>query len=123
MRALVIDDSRTMRTILRRQLSAVGFTDFAEAGDGVEALAVLDQQAGFAVALVDWNMPNMNGYQLVQAVRANPAWDEMKIVMVTTEADLTNVQQALAAGANEYVMKPFTPDMLAEKLEMIGVTA
>ena len=122
MRALVIDDSRTMRMILKKTLTTCGFSEFSEAGDGVEALAVLGERADFELALVDWNMPRMNGYQLVQAVRANPAWNDIKIVMVTTEADLTNVQQALEAGANEYVMKPFTPDMIAEKLEMIGVT-
>jgi two-component system chemotaxis response regulator CheY len=120
-RALVIDDSRTMRTILRRALAGLGF-EVCEAGDGVEALAKLAEVGVVAVALVDWNMPNMNGYELVKAVRKNAAYDEIKLVMVTTESDLHHIQSALDAGANEYVMKPFTPDMLLDKLSMIGVT-
>lgn len=121
MRALVIDDSRTMRSILKRTLVQLGF-EVAEAGDGVEALVRLGEAGSFELALVDWNMPNMNGYELVQAVRKNDAWAEMKLVMVTTESDLHHIQSALEAGANEYVMKPFTADMLSEKLSMIGVT-
>lgn len=120
MRALVIDDSRTMRTILRRALTGLGF-EVTEAGDGVEALARLAEVGAVDVALVDWNMPNMNGYELVKAVRANAAYADVKLVMVTTESDLQHIQSALAAGANEYVMKPFTPDMLLDKLSMIGV--
>jgi len=120
MRALIVDDSRTMRMILKKQLKELGFTEMFEAGDGVEALKVLEGIAAPDVALVDWNMPNMTGIELVGAVRKNDTWNEMKIVMVTTEADLEHVQRALGQGANEYVMKPFTPEMLSDKLMMIG---
>jgi len=120
MRALIVDDSRTMRMILKKQLKELGFTEMFEAGDGVEALKVLEGITAPDVALVDWNMPNMTGIELVGAVRKNDTWNEMKIVMVTTEADLEHVQRALGQGANEYVMKPFTPEMLSDKLMMIG---
>lgn len=120
MRALIVDDSRTMRMILKKQLKQLGFTEMFEAGDGVEALKVLEGIAAPDVALVDWNMPNMTGIELVGAVRKNDTLNEMKIVMVTTEADLEHVQRALGQGANEYVMKPFTPEMLSDKLMMIG---
>jgi two-component system, chemotaxis family, chemotaxis protein CheY len=121
MRALLIDDSRTMRSILKRALSPLGFDQFAEAGDGAEALVRLTELGSFDVAFVDWNMPNMNGLELVKAVRKNGDYAEMKLVMCTTESDLQHVQSAMEAGANEYVMKPFTPDMIGEKLSMIGV--
>ena len=119
MRALVVDDSRTMRTILGRILKQLGF-EIAEAGDGREALTRLDG-GGFDLALVDWNMPTMNGYELVCAVRANHAWDAMRIVMVTTESDTTYVDKAMAAGANQYVAKPFTAEALSEKLALMGI--
>jgi len=123
MRALIVDDSRTMRLILKKQLVQLGFTEILEAGDGVEALKVLAGAAVPEVALIDWNMPNMSGIDLVAAVRENHAWDAMKVVMVTTEADVVRVQRALGQGANEYVVKPFTPQMLGAKLMTIGVAA
>jgi two-component system chemotaxis response regulator CheY len=123
MRALIVDDSRTMRMILKKQLAELGFVEIFEAGDGVEALRVLDGISAPDVALVDWNMPNMTGIELVAAVRKNAAWNTMKVVMVTTAADLVRVEHALGQGANEFVVKPFTPQMLSEKLTMIGVAA
>jgi len=123
MRALIVDDSRTMRLILKKQLVQLGFTEILEAADGVEALKVLAGAAVPEVALIDWNMPNMSGIDLVAAVRENHAWDAMKVVMVTTEADVVRVQRALGQGANEYVVKPFTPQMLGAKLVTIGVAA
>ena len=123
MRALIVDDSRTMRMILKKQLAQLGFAEIFEAGDGLEALRVLDGISAPDVALVDWNMPNMTGIDLVTAVRKNSAWNDMKVVMVTTASDLVRVQAALGQGANEYVLKPFTPQMLSDKLTMIGVAA
>ena len=123
MRALIVDDSRTMRLILKKQLVQLGFTEILEAADGVEALKVLAGAAVPEVALIDWNMPNMSGIDLVAAVRENHAWDAMKVGMVTTEADVVRVQRALGQGANEYVVKPFTPQMLGAKLMTIGVAA
>jgi two-component system, chemotaxis family, chemotaxis protein CheY len=121
MRALVVDDSKTMRTIIGRILKQQGF-EVAEAGDGKEALERLAAIGACDVALVDWNMPTMNGYELVCAVRADSTYAGMKMLMVTTESDLARVQQALEAGADEFVMKPFTPEALQDKLAMIGVT-
>ena len=123
MRALIVDDSRTMRLILKKQLAQLGFTEILEAGDGVEALKVLAGAAVPEVALIDWNMPNMSGIDLLSALRENKAWDAMKVVMVTTEADVVRVQRALGQGANEYVVKPFTPQTLGAKLVTIGVAA
>jgi two-component system, chemotaxis family, chemotaxis protein CheY len=120
MKALVIDDSRTMRTILARILKQLGF-ETAEAEHGRAGLARLREVGTVDLALVDWNMPEMNGYDFLQAVRADRAYDAMRVVMVTTEADLEHVQRALVAGANEYVMKPFTSEMLAEKLALLGI--
>ncbi len=119
MDALVIDDSRAMRTILTRILNGLGF-DVAQAADGVEALAQLRRQLP-AVALVDWNMPNMNGLELVLAIRRQKAYGAVKLMMVTTESELHQTARALAAGADEYVTKPFTPDVIAEKLELLGL--
>ncbi len=119
MDALVIDDSRAMRTILTRILNGLGF-DVAQAADGVEALAQLRRQLP-AVALVDWNMPNMNGLELVLAIRRQKAYGAVKLMMVTTESELHQIARALAAGADEYVTKPFTPDVIAEKLELLGL--
>ncbi|HZR21022.1 MAG TPA: response regulator [Verrucomicrobiae bacterium] len=121
MRALVVDDSKSMRMILGKALREVGF-QVAEAGDGREALARLNQGEETDLMLVDWNMPVMNGYELVCAVRANALLSSVRIMMVTTETSMNQLQQALAAGANEYLMKPFTKELLLEKLSLLGIT-
>ena len=120
MRALVIDDSKSMRLILGRILKAVGF-EVREACHGRDALTQLAQHGPVDLALVDWNMPEMNGLEFIQAVRADGAYGAMKVLMVTTEAELTRVEAAIAAGADEYVMKPFTQEILQDKLSMIGL--
>jgi two-component system chemotaxis response regulator CheY len=120
MKALVVDDSRAMRVILKNQLEGAGFK-VVEAGDGKQALDRLKELGAMDLALVDWNMPVMTGYELICAVRAQKSFDGMSIMMVTTESESSQVQKALAAGANEYVMKPFTPQMLREKLMMLGL--
>lgn len=120
MKAIVIDDSRAIRTILGGMLRGLGFT-VEEASNGREALMVLKANNPPQLALLDWNMPEMNGFELLQRVRANPAFNTMQIVMVTTETEMSQVARALEAGANEYVMKPFTPDIIREKLEIVGV--
>jgi two-component system chemotaxis response regulator CheY len=120
MRALVIDDSRTTRMILGRLLRNLGF-EVEEAGDGREGLKRVNESARFDLALVDWNMPIMNGLELVQAVRADAEHDALKLMMVTTETEMSQMILALEAGANEYVMKPFTEQMIAEKLQLMGV--
>lgn len=118
MRALIVDDSKAMRTILRRALGDCGFVEFAEAADGAQGLAALRDGAPPDVAFVDWNMPVMSGIEFVRSVRAQRAYDAMALIMVTSETATENVEQALDAGADEYVMKPFTPDIVAEKLAL-----
>ena len=120
MRALVIDDSKSMRLIVKRQLVSLGF-DVVEAAHGQDALAVLAADDTIAVALVDWNMPVMNGLEFVQAVRADPRHQALPLVMVTTESESERVVQALDAGASEYVMKPFTPEVLRSKLALLAL--
>ena len=120
MRVLIVDDSRAVRLMIGRIMAELGF-ETADAGDGREALAVLRAGPVPAVALVDWNMPVMNGLEFVEAVRADRAYDEMRLMMVTTESETSQVVKALGAGADEYVMKPFTRDILRDKLELLAV--
>ena len=120
MQALIIDDSRTMRMIIGRIIRELGF-EITEAGDGLEALKRLEEGCMPDLLLVDWNMPEMDGYEFVKALRENPAYDTAKVVMVTTESELGQISKALDAGANEYVMKPFTADVIREKLMIIGM--
>jgi len=121
MRALVVDDSRAMRMILARVLRENGF-EVLEAGDGQEALAVLAGAELPDVALVDWNMPVMNGLDFVEAVRREPAYEAMHLLMVTTESEATQVVRAIEAGAEEYLFKPFTPEAVLDKLAMVGLS-
>jgi two-component system chemotaxis response regulator CheY len=119
--ALVIDDSRAMRMILKRVLTSSGF-DVVEAGDGQQALDVVSAGPVPDVALIDWNMPVMNGLEFVTAVRANPAYRQMTLMMVTTESEHGQIVRALAAGAHEYVLKPFTNEAITDKLSLLGLT-
>ncbi len=120
MRVLIVDDSRAMRAVIRGILVSAGYTA-VEAQHGRDALVQLEAHGPFDVALLDWNMPEMTGFELLQTLRADPRYQHMPIVMVTTEIELSQMTRALEAGANEYVMKPFTPEVLLEKLEMLGV--
>jgi len=120
MKAIVVDDSRATRMIVRKALVQEGF-EVVEAGDGRQALDELIKTGPVDLALVDWNMPVMTGYELICAVRAQRQFDSMSIMMVTTETEISQMKKALDAGANEYVMKPFTPDVLREKLLMLGL--
>ena len=119
-RALIIDDSKAMRSILARMLRKLEF-EVAEAANGREALERLPGLGKVDIALVDWNMPEMNGFEFVRAVRAERIYDGVLLMMVTTETEIDNVVRALAAGANEYVMKPFTQDVILEKLRIFGM--
>jgi two-component system, chemotaxis family, chemotaxis protein CheY len=120
MRALVIDDSRTVRAILRAILTGIGL-DVVEAANGREGLDRLRDAEDVGVVLVDWNMPEMNGLEFIRAVRARRAYDPVRILMVTTETEQEQVIRALEAGANEYVMKPFTREILVAKLSLLDV--
>ena len=121
MAALVIDDSIAMRAMLRRILNSAGIEVF-EAGDGQEALDCLKRIDAITLALVDWNMPGMDGYQFIRTVRANPAYVHLRLMMVTAESEVDQITEALAAGADEYIMKPFTRDAVLDKLKLLGIT-
>jgi len=120
MKAIIVDDSRATRMIIRRAIAAEGF-EILEAGDGRQALDVLEQSGPVDLALIDWNMPVMTGYELIRELRSRREMDGMAIMMVTTETEASQVRAALDAGANEYVMKPFTEDVLREKLLLLGL--
>jgi two-component system, chemotaxis family, chemotaxis protein CheY len=120
MRALVVDDSTAMRTILSRMLRELGL-EVAEARNGREALEYIAGHGPADVMLVDWNMPEMNGLELVRAVRQDLGQRQVMMMMVTTETETAQMVKALAAGANEYLMKPFTKEALIEKLDLLGV--
>jgi two-component system chemotaxis response regulator CheY len=120
MQALVIDDSRTVRAIIGKTLREAGL-EVLEAGHGREGLDRLREFPGIELVLVDWNMPVMNGLEFIKVVRADRANDTIRIMMVTTETEQEQVQKALEAGANEYLMKPFTPEILIAKLSLMDV--
>ncbi len=117
MNILLVDDSKTMRTIQKTALATLApGVVFAEAGDGLEALKVIAATpGGFNLALVDWNMPNMNGLELVAKVRQTDR--KTPIVMVTTEGERERVVEALKAGANNYMLKPFKAEELLAKVQ------
>lgn len=118
MRFLVVDDFNTMRRIVRNLLKELGFNNVEEAEDGVDALAKL--RAGtFDFVISDWNMPNMDGLQLLQTIRADAAMGKLPVLMVTAEAKKENIIAAAQAGASGYVVKPFTAATLEEKLGKI----
>lgn len=119
--ALIVDDSRAIRRILGGTVRKLGF-DVCEAGDGKEALEILEQQSGPPeLILVDWNMPEMNGLELVTAIRERPLYNDSKVMMVTTETASGQMIKALEAGADEYIMKPFTEDAIRDKLRLLGM--
>ncbi|GAB2694035.1 response regulator [Thalassiella azotivora] len=120
MRALVIDDSRTMRRIVSRVLTDLGY-EVVEAENGQEALDAMVAGPLPDLACVDWNMPVMDGLTYVTRVRDNRDWRDVTLMMVTTESEHSQIVRALAAGAHEYLIKPFTPDALREKLELLGL--
>lgn len=123
MLAMVIDDSRTMRLIVGRIVSELGF-DVLEAANGQEALDRLAADDRVPdLALVDWNMPVLDGLEFVRRVRDREEWRGITLVMVTTESEHGQVVKALAAGAHDYIIKPFTPEAVHEKLAWLGLTA
>jgi two-component system chemotaxis response regulator CheY len=122
MHALVVDDSSTIRKILTAYLTSLGFevTVAVDGRDGLERLKGMDRTD---LVLVDWNMPETDGISFIRAVRADADYCEVPVVMVTTNSELPHVSEALDAGATEYIMKPFTKDMIREKLELLGFQA
>ncbi len=116
MRVLLVDDSNTMRRIQKTQLTNIGITDVVEAGNGEEALKMLAESMPVDLMLLDWNMPVMDGITALGHIRANPAYAAVKVIMCTSESEKTRVVEALKAGANNYIVKPFTPEALKEKI-------
>jgi len=111
---LLVDDSKTMRNIWKKVITTIDNSEAVEAADGVEGLEAFKSQGPFDLALVDWNMPNMNGLELVAKIRENDK--TTPIIMVTTEAEKPRIIEAIKAGVNNYVIKPFTPDALKDKI-------
>lgn len=116
MKLVVVDDSSTMRRIIKNTLIRLGYTDIYEGEDGVKGWEALDANPDTGMLITDWNMPEMNGLELVQKVRADARFEDLPIIMVTTEGGKAEVITALKAGVNNYIVKPFTPQVLKEKL-------
>ena len=120
MKALVVDDSKSMRNIVASGLKQMEhFEQIMEAVDGLDALEKLKENGPFDLVLLDWYMPNMEGFDCLVEIRKKAEWNDTKVMMVTTENQQENVIRAVMAGANEYLMKPFTPEMLEEKVRMV----
>ena len=120
-KALVVDDSRAVRMILAKTLKELGY-EVREAANGREALEVIEaEKTAVTLVLADWNMPEVNGLDLLKQLRQNPELSRLVVIMVTTETELDQMTVALEAGANEYVMKPFTKEILVEKLQLVGI--
>ena len=122
MRALVIDDARTMRMILRQILQKIGF-EVTEASNGHEGLEQLREFSRPDVVLVDGQMPVMDGLAFIQAVRADPIFHDLHLIMVTAEDEQAQVAKAIATGADDYIIKPFNKEIIRTKLERLGITA
>jgi two-component system chemotaxis response regulator CheY len=120
--ALVVDDAKVIRLLLGDSLADLGY-DVIQASNGREALAALEKAPSTTLAMVDWNMPVMNGLEFLKAARADPRFSSLTVVMVTSETELNQIVTALDAGANDYIMKPFTPEMIGEKLLLLGLLA
>lgn len=121
MKAIVVDDSKAVRMILSRILTSLSY-EVDEAANGFQAWEKLSANCdGFGLALVDWNMPGVNGFQLLQQIRSDARFTSLVVIMVTTETEYAHVAAALEAGANEYVMKPFTREILIDKMQLAGL--
>jgi two-component system chemotaxis response regulator CheY len=117
MKFLVVDDSATMRRIVINSLQRIGFSEVVEAGDGREALEQFDASVKFVIT--DWNMPNMNGIDLARSLRARDDGKAVPILMVTTRSVREDIVAAVEAGVNNYIVKPFTPQVLKEKIDQL----
>ena len=119
-RALVVDDSRAMRMILSKTLAESGF-EVMQASNGREAIEIMDREGpAIGLVLLDWNMPEVTGIEVVETLRSQKTFNTVRLVMVTTETEIEQMARALEAGADEYVMKPFTREVVEDKLRLIG---
>ena len=112
---ITVDDSSTMRRIIKNTLQKLGFSSILEAGNGIEALEVMAKNK-VDIIVTDWNMPEMDGLTFVKAVRQKEEYKDLPILMITTEAAKEDILTALRSGVNNYVVKPFTPETLQEKI-------
>lgn len=119
LKLVVVDDSSTMRRIIKNTLGRLGYQDILEGENGVEGWEVLNANPDAGMLITDWNMPEMNGLELVKKVRADARFADLPIIMVTTEGGKAEVITALKAGVNNYIVKPFTPQVLKEKLAAV----
>jgi two-component system chemotaxis response regulator CheY len=119
MKILLVDDSNTMRRIQRNTLEKLGHTDIEEAGDGAEAVNKM-AAGGFELVLMDWNMPNMTGIEALKLMKANPATKAVPVIMVTSESEKSRIMEAIQCGAANYVVKPFQPETLQEKIAAVA---
>ncbi len=119
LRFLVVDDSVTMRRIVLNSLKTIGHESFVEASDGRDALAKLNADDSINFVITDWNMPDVSGLELVKAIRTNAKYGSIPILMVTTRGLKEDIIEALDAKVNNYIVKPFTPQILREKIEQI----
>ncbi len=120
MKVLVVDDSRAIRRIISDIMKQLDF-EVQEAANGLEALERLEEFGAPDIVLVDWNMPEMNGLEFIKAVRANPKYQDLPLMMVTTETEMERMALAFLAGVNEYVMKPFDKQTIHDKLQLLGI--
>lgn len=119
MKVLVVDDSSTMRRILTNCITDAGYPEILQAADGVEALGMLQQNKDVGLVFADWHMPNMDGFTMLQEIKANPDTLKIPVIMVTTQAEKQSVMDALKTGASNYIVKPFTPDIIKEKIQEV----
>ena|SRR5947209_6042550 len=117
--AMVVDDSKAVRLLLSNVLGEIGY-EVVQAGDGEDALQQLGNDP-ISLFLVDWNMPRMDGLEFVKRLRADQRYSSAAVMMITTETEIQQIVRALEAGANEYIMKPFTKEIIADKLRLLGV--
>jgi two-component system chemotaxis response regulator CheY len=122
MRALIIDDSKAMRKVLGRTMSNMGF-EVDEAMNGEEAIVLLEQSANTGIVLVDWNLPEMSGLDFVKAIRSTDQYDSVRLMMVTSDTDEDQMATAFQAGVDEYVTKPFTDDIIRDKVRVLGLAS
>ncbi len=115
---LVVDDMSSMRRIIKNTLKQLGYPNTDEAEDGDKALQKVRSEP-FDLVVSDWNMPNMNGLDLLKAIRQDPKLSGMPVLMVTTEAEMDHILEAIRSGVNSYILKPFTPETMKEKIDKV----
>jgi two-component system chemotaxis response regulator CheY len=118
LKILVVDDMSSMRRIIKNTLKQLGYPNTDEAEDGQKALEKVRNES-FDLVVSDWNMPNMNGLDLLKAIRQDPKLSALPVLMVTTEAEMDHILEAIRSGVNSYILKPFTPETMKEKIDKV----